>query len=244
CQLAALGIDEGLELSDGEDDDVDLSDASETKGVAVTPSISSVTTIPSGSVPVAEIPKLASADIIPCPAPPAPELPNDLEEGELQQLLDKPLQSARGPSRQQATGGHRKGDGSGRRKKKRLTIRECAKWVCKVLREPKYYLMCQVVSDIGYNKTKTILKRVKRVEDSGGMLTASKERRRSPGGVFFTLLKEYVDPATLKAIYADDIRVKKERERAARKIQKRKAAEEVLAAPDPRKKLTSERVGV
>lgn len=55
------------------------------------------------------------------------------------------------------------------------------------------------------------------------MATADGTRKRSSGGVFFTLLKEHMSPAKLKELYADEIRVKKERDRAKRKAIKRNA---------------------
>lgn len=55
------------------------------------------------------------------------------------------------------------------------------------------------------------------------MATADGTRKRSSGGVFFTLLKEYMSPAKLKELYADEIRVKKERDRAKRAANKRRA---------------------
>lgn len=56
------------------------------------------------------------------------------------------------------------------------------------------------------------------------MSTADGTRKRTCGGVFFTLLKEHIDPAKLKVLYADEVRVKKEKERARKADKKRKAA--------------------
>lgn len=55
------------------------------------------------------------------------------------------------------------------------------------------------------------------------MPTADGTRKRTPGGVFFTLLKDHVKPAVLKEMYADEMRVKKEKERMRRTALKRKA---------------------
>lgn len=60
-------------------------------------------------------------------------------------------------------------------------------------------------------------------QEAGGMSTADGARKRTPGGVFFTLLKQHMEPARLKALYADEIRVKKEKERKRRAANKRKA---------------------
>lgn len=63
------------------------------------------------------------------------------------------------------------------------------------------------------------------------MPTADGSRKRTAGGVFFTLLKEHMEPAQLKELYADEIRVKKENDRARRAANKRKA-EAALAGDD------------
>lgn len=55
------------------------------------------------------------------------------------------------------------------------------------------------------------------------MPTADGTRKRTAGGVFFTLLKDHVEPVVLKEMYADEVRVKKEKERMKRAALKRKA---------------------
>lgn len=166
----------------------------------------------------------------------------ELEAGELLQLLERPLQASRSnplssSKQQQQQGvvtkraskwGHNKNRSStskhnGRAKGRNVTVKECAKWVCERLEEPKYYLMCQVVSEIGYNNSKRLLEEVRKTQEAGGMPTVDGARKRTAGGVFFTLLKQHMEPARLKALYADEVRVKKERERKRRATNKRKA---------------------
>lgn len=70
------------------------------------------------------------------------------------------------------------------------------------------------------------------------MPTADGSRKRTAGGVFFTLLKEHMEPAKLKELYADEVRVKKEKDRARRAANKRKAeaalaGEDVMTPRDP-----------
>ena len=86
-------------------------------------------------------------------------------------MLEKPLQASRNYSqgssrdRQGNSGGRgRKSGKRGKQGKGNLTIKECAKMVCEKLEEPKYYLMCQVVATIGYNKSKRLLERVKKIQ--------------------------------------------------------------------------------
>ncbi|CAM9209977.1 unnamed protein product [Sphacelaria rigidula] len=164
----------------------------------------------------------------------------ELEPGELLQMLERPLQTSRSNShqrqqQQQQQGSSTRGNNkrrsskpstsgnNGRAKGRNVTVKECAKWVCERLKEPKYYLMCQVVAEIGYNNSKRLLEEVRQTQEAGGMSTADGARKRTPGGVFFTLLKQHMEPARLKALYADEIRVKKEKERKRRAANKRKA---------------------
>lgn len=116
-----------------------------------------------------------------------------IEEGELLEMLEKPLQASRdarassgshnnrdverntaslGRGGEAAACGSRKGKkgrargrsskkSNGQAKGRNVTIRECAKWVCDRLEEPKYYLMCQVVAAIGYNTSKRLLDEVR-----------------------------------------------------------------------------------
>lgn len=93
-----------------------------------------------------------------------------VREGGLLDLLEKPLQASRdtqkGSRRTNETCTRvtsRKGN-RGRMKwrprGRNVTIKECAKWACSCLNEPKLYLMCRVVSTIGYKKTKALLEEV------------------------------------------------------------------------------------
>lgn len=80
------------------------------------------------------------------------------------------------------------------------------------------------------------------------MPTADGSRKRTAGGVFFTLLKEHMEPAKLKELYADEIRVKKEKDRAHRSANKRKAmaalaGEDVMTPRDPPKQKSRENKG-
>lgn len=103
------------------------------------------------------------------------------EEGELISMLNNSLQASRDrpQSRCEASRGSdgargeksRRRGGKGRLKQRdgennrpKVTIRKCAKWVCQRLEEPKYYLMCRVVAHIGYNNSKRLLGEVQRIQ--------------------------------------------------------------------------------
>lgn len=183
-KLAALGIDEDLELSGGEEENEDPA------------AVVSAAAPPGGRVsppPPASPPKEAGggeANTEPPPVDAGGEGGGGIEDGELLELLEKPLRTSRGRPQQRGSrdsnnrggrdcgsggggGGQRKGgDGRGRRKPKsngralgrNVTIKECATWMCERLGEPKYYLMCRVVATIGYTKTKSLLEKVQETQ--------------------------------------------------------------------------------
>lgn len=208
-KLAALGIDEDLELSGGEEENKDPAPRSTHDTAAPpppappSPSQTRVATAKGAGrlelkAPASSAGKVDAwdSDWKQTPAAPATAavavekqeeqwLPSaaggaPIEEGELLDMLQKPLQTSRhNPqgSRQDRTdgrgGGGRKSGGRGNRKGKsnngkahgrNVTIRECARWVCERLNEPKYYLMCQVVASIGYNTSKRLLDQVRQIQ--------------------------------------------------------------------------------
>ncbi|CAM9147663.1 unnamed protein product [Pylaiella littoralis] len=278
-QLAALGIDEDLELSGDEEESDDRASAAVRPSAASPeplfalaaasslPPVRSATT-PSAAAaaaaaedwgeapqPVSEVvnnktPQRTSAERrteASSPAAVGGKVGEGIEDGELLELLEKPLSASRGrpqkQQQQQQQHGARNSKKNGRRARGgNVTIKECATWMCERLGEPKYYLMCRVVSTIGYKKTRRLLERVQETQqDAGGMPTADGSRKRTAGGVFFTLLKHHMEPAKLKELYADEVRVKKENDRARRAANKRKAlaalaGEDVMTPRDPPRK--------
>lgn len=188
-KLAALGIDEDLELSGGEEEDDNPAPATDPATdssnkppgvVAPSPQQASASTaaaaVPAASRSTAPAPAddwgappsegCSSGDVgiwgevdswgetrKAAPTAKAPPAAGGgrgtavLEDGELVQMIDQPLRASRGKAR-------------GRN----VTIKECAEWVCERLGEPKYYLMCQVVSTIGYNKTRDLLEAVQETQ--------------------------------------------------------------------------------
>ena len=199
-KLAALGIDEDLELSGGEEETEDPAAAAAATSAATvteqTTAASPPTTTPLSNPACTEESRGEEAP----PSPgnggieggerkaatteetlPSVEGRGGAEDGEILGMLEKPLQTSRGhsqgPSRDRhGTSGGRGGQKSGKRGKSRskngkqgrgnLTIKECALMVCEKLEEPKYYLMCQVVATIGYNKSKRLLDQVKKIQVS------------------------------------------------------------------------------
>lgn len=202
-KLAALGIDEDLELSGGEEENEDPSPAVAPPAAspkrAPDPASTTPPPTPSASTTAATAagadvedwgaaPQAASADngtwgqLSDSPAG-GGRGERPLEEGELLGMIEKPLKASRGRpqqnqerQRQGSTrdsdrngrgGGGRKGGrpkNNGRAQGRNVTIKECAKWMCERLGEPKYYLMCRVVSTIGYKKTRALLEAVQETQ--------------------------------------------------------------------------------
>src|SRR5690348_10159017 len=69
-----------------------------------------------------------------------------------------------------------------------LTVEKLAE----VLQEPKQALLRKVLRRLGIDRTTAMLADTLTCEANGGMLTKDGTRRRSPGGVFFQLVKERV----------------------------------------------------
>lgn len=190
-QLAALGIDEDLELSAGEEENEDT--AATNDGPA---------RLDNEAPPLNDQHPDQGADINLCPTEPrspssfrvtvaaddtnnifisspgprsatAAAGDHSMEDGEVLKLLEKPLQASRDTQRSHGANerhgrttprrGNR-GRAGGRGRKRNVTIKECARWVCSCLNEPKYYLMCRVIAVIGYNKTKKLLDEVQEIQ--------------------------------------------------------------------------------
>ena len=58
------------------------------------------------------------------------------------------------------------------------------------LQEPKKALLAKVLRTIGPERCQTIFADTLTIESNGGMLVKAGDRRRTPGGVFFELVKE------------------------------------------------------
>src|SRR3977135_4001816 len=62
--------------------------------------------------------------------------------------------------------------------------------LAEVLQEPKRSLLMKVLRTLGVDRTTAILADTLTCEANGGMLTKDGTRRRTPGGVFFQLVRE------------------------------------------------------
>jgi len=62
--------------------------------------------------------------------------------------------------------------------------------ICKELNEENDSLICVMVENIGEEKANKLLEETLEIEKGEGMLTADKERRKTPGGVFLSKCKQ------------------------------------------------------
>src|SRR5262249_51152382 len=63
--------------------------------------------------------------------------------------------------------------------------------LAEVLQEPNRPLLTQVLRTLGQDRTRAVLTATLQCEGAGGMRTKAGDRRRTPGGVFFQLIKQH-----------------------------------------------------
>ena len=78
-----------------------------------------------------------------------------------------------------------------------LTVEKLAE----ILQEPKAPLLRQVLRTFGPERTVAMLTDTLQCEAQGGMLTKDGSRRRTPGGVFFQLVKERATPQERRRLF-------------------------------------------
>lgn len=83
----------------------------------------------------------------------------------------------------------------------KLELSDEAKEIAETLQEPMSWMIQNAIDAVGLATVQTIAQETLAVEAQGGMLTHSGERRRTPGGVFFKLLKDQVDRDTCKKAF-------------------------------------------
>jgi hypothetical protein len=73
--------------------------------------------------------------------------------------------------------------------------------LAEVLQEPKWALLTKVLRTLGVDRTTAILAETLQCEANGGMLTRDGTRRRTPGGVFFQLVKQQATPQERRRLF-------------------------------------------
>ena len=73
--------------------------------------------------------------------------------------------------------------------------------LAEALQEPQRALLLQVLRTLGQDRCAALLAATLQCEDGGGMRTKDGTRRRTPGGVFFQLVKERVTPQERRRLF-------------------------------------------
>lgn len=94
--------------------------------------------------------------------------------------------------------------------------------VCRTLNEPKLPLMRRAIDTLGISAVESLVARVHEIEEQGGQMTAEGDRRRTPGGVFWKLLKQTVSEEEYTTIF--EVERERERQRARRRQARRNQA--------------------
>ena len=141
------------------------------------------------------------------------ETGEDIEDGEEREMLDEaPAPSA--PRKLDGALGAARGPAAA---DDRLSKRDfhATRNARNALGERNMELLRAAVVAVGAKKAKRLTKRVIATQRGGGMKTADGSRKRTAGGVFFFLLREYMAPDAYKALMKAD-KKRKDRERDAR----------------------------
>jgi hypothetical protein len=73
--------------------------------------------------------------------------------------------------------------------------------LAQALQEPKRALLLKVLRTLGQDRCAAILADTLQGEDGGGLLTKDGTRRRTPGGVFFQLVRDRVTPQERRRLF-------------------------------------------
>ena len=83
-------------------------------------------------------------------------------------------------------------------------IKQLAVEIARQLHEENSYALIQferIIERLGAEAAQTLLVETQKIEAAGGMLTNDKKRRRSPGGVYFYLVRGRISPEDRKIIF-------------------------------------------
>lgn len=140
-------------------------------------------------------------------------------EGSLPEAADysasiRELKALKNPKKKKKKG--RKGD---RRKQsvppgQPIKIEHFVVQTCRRIEETKYPLFREAVDRIGIDAMKALLNQVDAIERCGGQMTADGLRRRSAGGVLWSLLRDHVGPGLYKEIMKEGNRKHIEQQKA------------------------------
>ena len=111
---------------------------------------------------------------------------------------------------------HRRKDNSGAAG---LVVARAARDLCGDLGEPKEALMRRAIDVIGIVAANDLAIEVGRIEGAGGQMTSDGARRRTPGGVFWALLRAKTSKEDWDVIFEEEKEAQRERCRRRRRAQ-------------------------
>ncbi|OQY44381.1 MAG: hypothetical protein B6242_12865 [Anaerolineaceae bacterium 4572_78] len=87
----------------------------------------------------------------------------------------------------------KQGDGKPKKKKKKFSreIYKTAMKICDKLDEKRRGEVCYQISRVGIGPALALLEESLKIQESGGMWTKDKERKRTIGGIWFKIVKDY-----------------------------------------------------
>lgn len=118
---------------------------------------------------------------------------------------------------------------SGSSEREEDTAAEMVADMARRLQEPKVELLERAVTILGIPQCRKFLGMAEDIEASGGLLTLDKSRRRTPGGVFFYLLRVHVPRRQMQLIFAEEMQERERIRKRFRREQYRKNREKHVA---------------
>lgn len=76
-------------------------------------------------------------------------------------------------------------------------------YIAYLLQEPNIQLIERVVQVLGGHNAMLVLQKVKEIQGNGGILNQKATRYRTPGGVYFFIIKNELSPEWKTAIFSD-----------------------------------------
>lgn len=125
-----------------------------------------------------------------------------------------------------------------KRKEENASIEKLARDIAYKLREKKLNLVKLVIEIAGRDIATTVLGETLKKEKEGGVMTCD-GKRRTAGGAYFTILKDFVTKEQYKEIYRDETKLKNKMKKKARQKKRLREAEKENPVP-----MVSENIGV
>lgn len=108
-------------------------------------------------------------------------------------------------------------------------VAEVAADIAKRLEETNVELVGRVVQVLGVTRSRKLLGMTEDIESTGGLLIRDQSRRRTPGGVFFFLVKANTSRDEANMVFGEEIRQRERMRRKYRKERSRVIREEHVA---------------